>query len=279
MATDVAGQSRTNPPRETYTHGHHESVLRSHRWRTAANSAAYLLPHLRPGLDLLDVGCGPGTITVDLARVVAPGRAIGTDRSSEVLVKAGELAAARGVDNVMFEPADAYRLPYAKASFDVVHAHQVLQHLADPVAALREMRRVTRPGGIVAVRDADYRAMSWFPESSGLTAWSRLYQEVAEQNRGRPDAGRRLLAWAHAAGFADVTASASTWCYADDAAREWWAHHWAERITSSAIADQALARGLATRDDLERIAVAWRAWGADDDGWFVVVHGEVLARR
>ena len=53
-------------PDDRYTHGHHESVLRSHRWRTAANSCAYLLPHLRPDMSLLDVGCGPGTITADL---------------------------------------------------------------------------------------------------------------------------------------------------------------------------------------------------------------------
>src|SRR6188472_2086916 len=64
---------------DTYTHGHHESVLRSHEWRTAENSAAYLLPHLQPGMDLLDVGCGPGTITLDLARLVAPGHVVGVD--------------------------------------------------------------------------------------------------------------------------------------------------------------------------------------------------------
>ncbi len=67
-------------PDTTYTHGHHESVLRSHRWRTAANSAAYLLPYLRPGQDLLDIGCGPGTLTGDLARAVSPGRVVGIDR-------------------------------------------------------------------------------------------------------------------------------------------------------------------------------------------------------
>src|ERR1700722_4991597 len=87
-----------------YTHGHHESVLRSHRWRTAENSAAYLLPLLAPGMSLLDVGCGPGTITVDLAPRVAPGPVVGVDRATEVLAEADALLADRPAANVGFEP-------------------------------------------------------------------------------------------------------------------------------------------------------------------------------
>ena len=98
---------------ETYTHGHHESVLRSHRWRTAANSAAYLLPHLAPGLDLLDVGCGPGTITLDLARAVAPGRVVGIDAVAEPLVAARADAAAAGIETVTYAVGDAYALAFA----------------------------------------------------------------------------------------------------------------------------------------------------------------------
>ena len=146
-----------------YTHGHSAAVLSAHSRRGAADSAAYLLAHLRTGMDLLDVGCGPASITADLAERVAPGRVVALD------------------------------------------AHQVLQHLADPVGALAEMRRVTRPGGIVAVRDAVYSAMTWFPEPAGMEQWRSVYMATARANGGEPDAGSRLLSWARAAGFTDVT--------------------------------------------------------------------------
>src|SRR5215471_12089582 len=154
---------------DTYLHGHHDSVLRSHRWRTAENSAGYLLPRLRPDARVLDVGCGPGTITADLAARVPDGEVIGIDAARDVLAQARQEAERRGQRNVRFGTGDVYRLDFADGTFDVVHAHQVLQHLTDPVAALREMRRVCKPGGIVAARDGDYGGIFWFPAEPGMT--------------------------------------------------------------------------------------------------------------
>jgi ubiquinone/menaquinone biosynthesis C-methylase UbiE len=262
---------------DVYTHGHHESVLRSHRWRTAENSAAYLLPHLRSGLDLLDVGCGPGTITVDLAARVAPGRVVGVDRATAAL-KEAERQLAGHAGNVAFQLADAYSLEFDDRSFDVVHAHQLLQHLTDPVAALMEMRRVLRPDGMLAVRDSDYGGFVWAPADPVLDRWLRLYHEVCAHNRATADAGRALLAWAQAAGFSAIEATSSTWTFADPTSRQWWGELWAERMTRSAIADQAVDYGLTNRAELEEIAHAWQRWAGHDAGYFVALHGELIAR-
>ncbi|MBU4335063.1 MAG: methyltransferase domain-containing protein [Actinobacteria bacterium] len=265
-------------PQDVYTHGHHEAVLRSHRWRTARNSAAYLLPELRPGFRLLDVGAGPGTISIDLGGYVA--QVVGIDASAQIVEVARAAAQQAGATNVTFEVGDAYRLPFDDDSFDVVHAHQVLQHLSDPVAALREMRRVARPGGIVAVRDSDYSAMTWYPASVGLDRWRDLYLQVTRSNRADADAGRKLAAWVRAAGFdpAGIVADAGVWCFATPADRTWWSQLWAERTVASDFAHQAVERRLVDQESLEEIAAAWRAWGQDPDGWFAVLHGQVLAR-
>jgi SAM-dependent methyltransferase len=259
-----------------YTHGHHEAVLRAHRQRTAANSAGYLLPRLERGAALLDVGCGPGTITADLAELVAPGRVTAIDAAREVLDEARQVLAERGMDNAELAVADAHAMNFPDASFDVVHAHQILHHVADPVRVLREMRRVCRPGGIVAVRETDYAAMTWYPESPALDEWLALFREVARANGGEPDAGRRLLGWARQAGFRDVTGTASAWCFATPEDRAWWGGSWADRIVNSAIAVQAVDAGFATEADLRRIARGWHEWARAEDGWFAVLHGEIL---
>src|SRR6202012_5604502 len=186
-----------------YTHGHAETVLRSHRTRTAQNSAAYLLPQLRPGLVLLDIGSGPGTITAELAALVAPGRGTAVEVSGTALAIPRAEIERRGLATVDFAVADIHDLQFPSDSFDVVHAHQVLQNWAAPVRALREMSRVCRPGGVVAVRDGDYHAFTWYPARPGLDRWQELYQAAARANGGEPDAGRHPLGWAPPPGAAN----------------------------------------------------------------------------
>jgi ubiquinone/menaquinone biosynthesis C-methylase UbiE len=263
---------------DVYSHGHHESVLRSHRWRTAENSAGYLLPHLHPGDRLLDVGCGPGTITADLAARVAPGDVIGIDVADDVVAEAAHAAESAGCSNVAFARGDAYSVDAATETFDVVHAHQVLQHLGDPIAALTEMRRVLRPRGLLAVRDSDYGAFVWAPPDHRLDRWMQLYHRITEHNGAQADAGRWLPTWVLAAGFTDITVSSSTWTFAAAADRSWWGRLWADRVRFSSFASQAKEYGFSDEAELEEIAAAFESWATAPDGVFVVVHVEVLAR-
>ena len=263
---------------DNYVHGHHESVLRSHTWRSVENSAAYLAPSLEPGLDILDVGCGPGTISVDLGARVGPGGSVvGIDASADVIDKAKNLLVDGAHPNCSFEVADVYQLGFPDDHFDIVHAHQVLQHLTDPVRALREMRRVAKPGGIVAVRDADYGGMTWAPSDPLLTRWLELYHQITSANQVEADAGRFLLGWALEAGLNRVDATSSTWTFATPDLRTWWAELWADRVVHSSYASEARAHRLSDDDELEAIAAAWRRWCEQPDAFFVCPHAELVA--
>ncbi|KAJ7075347.1 methyltransferase type 11 [Mycena belliarum] len=268
-------------PSAQYTHGHHESVLRSHSWRTAQNSCAYLLSSLAPDMHILDVGCGPGTITADLARLVPQGHVTGIEHGApDVLQQARAAAVAQGVTNITYALGDVLALDFPDAAFDVVHAHQVLQHVADPVRALREMARVAKPGGIVAVRDTDFAAMTWHPDDAGISLWRETHRQVARANGGEPDAGRRLLSWALEAGLAreQITASASTWCYSTPEEVAWWSSTWSQRVLSSEFASGALQHGFVTQEALDGMSQGWKAWGSQPDAWFAVLHGEILCK-
>ena len=266
----------TRPGR--YSLGHHSSVLRAHSWRTVDNSAAYVIPHLRPGMSVLDVGSGPGTITVDLASRVAPGPVLGIDQSESVNAEATALAAREGVANVMFAVGDVYAIDAPDDSFDLVHAHQVLQHVPDPVGALREMRRVVKPGGIVAARDTDYPAWSWFPRPAGMDLWHEVYLRLARDNGGEPGAGPRLKSWALEAGFTDVELGGGIWAYTSAEEVAWWGSTWAERTTASTFAEQVVETGLGTREDLQRMSEAWSEWARADGAAILIPHGELIAR-
>lgn len=264
---------------DRYTHGHAESVLRSHRWRTAENSAGYLLGALRPGQSLLDIGCGPGNITVGLARAVEPGEVVGVDLAQGIIDRARADAAHENLANLSFRVADTYELDFDDGTFDVVHAHQVLQHLGDPVAALREMRRVLAPGGHLAVRDGDYKAFMWSPPNPLLDRWLELYHQVTAMNGAEADAGRHLLGWVTGAGFSHARYTTSNWTFCTEADRRWWGGLWADRVLESDFAVQALESGLTDAAEQHAISEAFRQWAAEPAGVFVVPNGEVLARK
>lgn len=274
----------TNTDAKPYLHGHHPSVLRSHQSRTAQNSAPHLLPHLLPHMRILDVGCGPGTITTSLAALVPGGHVTGVDYAAAVLDSARAHATSAGVQNVTFAQADVYKLPFADGAFDVVHAHQVLQHVTDPVAALREMRRVARAdGGLVALREGD--AQVWYPDAEGpgkvIHEWYALWLRMARDGGMEPNTGRRLRAYALAAGFAEdeVCANVGSQCWSDKEDLRFWCGMWADRVVRSEFADRAVQGGYLAKEGLERLEKAWREFAEGEGSWYAMLQGETICTR
>jgi len=266
--------------REKYIHGHAPATVRHHGRRTAEEAAAFFLSELHAGMRLLDVGCGPGSITRGLAERVAPGEVIGVDISTEILTAARQDAAARGLTNLQYQQADVYSLPFPNASFDAVFAHQVLQHLREPCAALREMLRVVRPGGLIGVRDVDWGTAAYWPADPWIDRFIQVHLETWSRNGGDPRMGRRLRGLLNdTGGVTDLQVTASVWCYATPPETLEWGESYADRILTSTMGEHAVEYGYATRSDLEAMAAAFRAWGVHPDAFWAFIHVAARARK
>lgn len=252
----------------------------SHTWRTLENSAGYLLPHIAPGMKVLDLGCGFGVMSVDFATHVPEGHVTGIDQNSDVLVKARAYAVERSVTNVDFIVGSILELPFPDATFDITHAHQVLQHVSDPVQTLREMKRVTKPGGIIAARETDFEGSVWYPEIEGMVEWRDLYTRVARARGGEPAAGRRLHVWARHAGLdpARIVCTSGTWCISTTEERAIWSELWSSQLPQAHIQDVAIRHDIATKEGIERLVEVWKQWGAHEDAWFSTLAGEIFYR-
>ncbi|MCJ1369901.1 hypothetical protein MMC20_001113 [Loxospora ochrophaea] len=216
-----------------------------------------------------------------MAALVPIGNVVGLDYEPSVLEEARALVANRGLENVTFEVGDITTgLKYPDDHFDIVHSHQVLQHLADPVAAIQEMRRVARPGGFVACREGEVHAWTFYPDSQDLHDFVKLYMQIARAHGGQPAAARQLVALARKAGFerSSIAATASAWCYSNPEERAWWSQLWIDRLLYSSLAKKALQGKHADQDQLDRLARGWQRWAADDDGCLIIPNGEILCR-
>ncbi|CAM1501186.1 Fc.00g103480.m01.CDS01 [Cosmosporella sp. VM-42] len=270
-----------------YGPGYNASQVKHHEWRTAENSAAYLLPQLQsraeqnPHLKLLDVGAGSGTITASLAKYMPEGELLATDISDEILGRAKAYAESKGVTNIKFQEANVYELPFPDATFDVTHAHQVLCHLDAPRDATKELVRVTKAGGIVALRETDMRMWCFWPELPLLLQFHDISVKVLVANGGNDKGGRQLVSWAIKAGVAreDITASYGTWCYSAPEDRQAWAGAMAERLRTGHMRGKSLELGIATEAEISQMADAWEEWAGTDDASLGIMNGEIIIQK
>jgi SAM-dependent methyltransferase len=258
--------------REAYEVG--EDYTREVIAQRSVGVAGFLLPHLRPGMHLLDCGCGPGSITVAWADVVHPGPVVGIDLRESDLQGGRALARERSVVNVTFQVATIYALPFAAASFDAVFANAVLQHLGDPLAAIREMRRVVKPGGVVGIADPAWHRSIRYPTTALLDAWDALIPRTMTHNGGNPFYAPSQRALLREAGFSRTAAhgrAAGLGGRADGAAGTLedtrLAAQEAIAMLRGMVAPVALEQRWVTPAEMDAMAEALSAWGEHPDAF------------
>jgi SAM-dependent methyltransferase len=231
----------------------------AHGRRTAERHAAFFLPLLRPGMALLDIGCGPGSITLGLARAVAPGPCTGLDSDAGVIAAAAAAASAEA--NLRFEHGNAEQLPYDDAAFDAVFMHAVLQHLDDPAAVLAEAWRVLRPGGVIGIADADFGGSIIAPASGPLEQAVGLMARI-RRGRGDPFVGRKLGTLLAGAGFDDLRSGAAADCDGTAEATSRVGMFQSTYFAAPEFQAYTVAYELATAAECDAMSQAWLEWGA-----------------
>ena len=238
--------------------------------RNASQYATFFLPYVRSGMNLIDCGCGPGTITLGLAERLAPSEVVGFDLEPDRFKAAQAYAAERGISNLLFKAGDIYGLPFPDASFDAAFVHSVLEALQDPIKALEDVRRVLKPGGVVGVGSVDYGGVVISgPSIETLELFYRIREERWKQKGiGDPRMGRRLRGLLHEAGFSRIEASASYVSYGTPAAVQRFGENRAQECLDPEFADWAIKSGAADRTTLDAVTAGWRAWGRHPEAFF-----------
>jgi len=197
---------------EHYTNGYGAGAANMAH-RTTQRAAAFPLPHLNTlgaNAHVIDCGCGPGSITIGIARQVPSGQVVGVDIGSTHIEHAISHASQEKVLNVTFKIGSIYDFPYSDSSFDAAFTNGVIGHLGDLVSAIKEMRRIIREGGVVAVRTADVGTFVWSPINDILDQMVQITAELLTKNGISPYVGRKVRGLMGEAGLRDVVASSST---------------------------------------------------------------------
>jgi ubiquinone/menaquinone biosynthesis C-methylase UbiE len=259
-----------------YPQGYCAKIIAYFETRNARVDAAFVCPYLQTGMHLLDCGCGPGTITVGLAEIVAPGRVVGVDFERGQIEKARALAAERNLTTIDLAVADLFALPFPSHTFDAIFAHAVLQNVGDPMRALKEMHRVLKPGGIIGVRNVDQGSNIYSPTDPLLDQAHALYFKRWKDIGGDPFGARHSRALLREAGFVNTKGSATTECWSTEDGIRSWGELFASIVEAPAFSDHVIAQGWADRPTVERIAAALRAWGTHPDAFWARIYCEAI---
>ena len=264
--------------REQYTMGYGPAATAIMAMRTAQSHAAFFLTQLKPGMSVLDCGCGPGTITLGFAGLVAPGQVVGTEIEASHVAIARKNAANRNVPNAQFEVADIYELPFAGASFDAVFISAVLGNLREPIRGLREAYRVLKPGGVIGVKEFDHGGDLIYPTDPAIEKYGDLYLRLRREHGHDPETGRKLGSLLLEAGFSDLDWAGTYESFANPRTASGFASVSAG-LLAEGWGEAFISRGWATATDIQEMSAAWQRFAAFPGAIFAAAWCEAIARK
>lgn len=266
-------------PAGGYAFGYQPGVQNYLRLHTVERCATFLLPHLAPGMSLLDAGCGPGTITIGLAPLVAPGELVAVDLNPDEVAKTAAALQLAGYVNARAQVADVLTLPFEDDTFDAVFTHAVIDYLPDPVAALREMQRVLKPGGVLGARSVNQDRSVVGPEDPLVTEGILLFRRAVALMGGDMCRGRLLGVMLKECGFERIFVTPS---YERAQTREEWQSFcdaFAGSLDHTTISEIGLREGWADEARFVEIVQALRRFGNDSANCFALAWVEAVAYK
>ena len=262
-----------------YTMGYGEVILETQLRATAENSAAHVLPYLRPGLCMLDFGCGPGTISVGLAKAVVPGEMHGVDMDASLIELARSLAASRGQDNAIFHVGDVTDLQFEDCFFDVAHCRSVLMHVPDTAAVLSEVKRVLKPGGLIACREMICESAFTHPDFGIMRRSWNMFEDLVKADDGHPQMGKEMKGHLLEAGFADIRMSASFSMYDSPQQIASIYRLISQWLLSPEVSAEAIKYGASSEKLVNDLKVAYERWKEHPGALFTFAYGEAIANK
>ncbi len=270
--------SRENSDGRIYAFGYSPAAIGLMGSRTAAVNAGFLLPRLTSGMSVLDVGCGPGSITVGLAEAIAPGEAVGVDIEASQIELAREKAAKLGLGNCRFETASVLALPFPNDGFDVVYGHTILMQFSDVGPVLEEVKRVLKPGGLAAFREIDFGASLYGPADVAMKTVMSTLQRSVRENDGYPDIGRDLPALFAGVGL-NVLSARPVYAYSPNAeARAGMYRAMSGLWTQADFVNEAVGKGWITEDERASVARRLEMEAKDPGGLSGTTYVEVIGQ-
>lgn len=263
-----------------YPIGYSQEVVSILADRTLAKHAFYLIKYLKPGLNVIDCGCGPGALTIDIAKKVSPGKVIGIDISQNQIETAKKLSAEMKVKNVKFITGDVLSLPFSNSLFDLAHCHGLFCQLSEPKIALNEMKRVVKSGGLIAAREPDADTYLIYPQlEKMLQAMSLAISALHAIGGGDYRIGKKLKSLFYHTDFSEIITSAS--CDYKEPKEvllrecralisDWEESPWSKYL---------LENKLVTKNDIKEIKNSLRAFSNLDDAFFSLTWCEVVAKK